>query len=174
MDAFAVAVTSGITIKNCRIRHAVLIASFFGGFQAAMPVAGWLAGLSLKEYIVQVDHWLAFGILGFIGGKMIYESTVLGASERQCNPLNLYVLAGLSVATSIDALAVGVTFAFLDVVIFAPVLIIGAVTFVLSYAGVFLGEKVGSFFEKKIEIAGGVVLILMGLKILVEHLYLGR
>jgi putative Mn2+ efflux pump MntP len=170
MDAFAVSVTSGITIKNCRIRHAVLIASFFGGFQAIMPVVGWLAGLTLRDYIAHIDHWLAFGILGFIGCKMIYESTVLEKTERRCNPLNLHVLAGLSVATSIDALAVGVTFAFLNVTILAPVAVIGIVTFLMSYAGVFIGEKIGSFFEKKIEVAGGAVLILIGLKILLEHL----
>jgi putative Mn2+ efflux pump MntP len=173
MDAFAVSVSSGVTIRNCHTRDALRIALFFGGFQALMPVAGWLAGLGLRGYIASMDHWVAFGLLAFIGGKMIYESTVIGRASGQCGPLSLYVLIGLSVATSIDALAVGLTFAFLDVQIITPVIIIGAVTFVLSYMGVFLGGRIGRGVGKKVEAAGGLVLIAIGVKILVEHLYLG-
>lgn len=169
MDAFAVSISSGLTIRDCGVRHATLIASFFGGFQALMPVVGWLAGLTLRSYIMAWDHWLAFSLLAFIGGKMIYESTVMEEEDR-CTTLSFHLLLGLSVATSIDALAVGVTFAFLDVLILTPVLIIGAVTFALSYVGVLVGKRLGHFFERRIEVVGGLVLIGIGLKILIEHL----
>jgi putative Mn2+ efflux pump MntP len=173
MDAFAVSITSGVTIRNCGLRHALLIALFFGGFQAAMPVVGWLAGLTLKDLIINVDHWIAFGLLCFIGGKMVYESTVIEKAERECKALNFYMLLGLSVATSIDALAVGVTFGILGVLIVTPVAIIGLVTFLMSFIGVSVGRRVGSFFEGKMEVAGGLILITIGVKILVEHLCFG-
>jgi putative Mn2+ efflux pump MntP len=173
MDAFAVSITSGITIKNCGLRHALLIAFFFGGFQALMPAVGWLAGLTLKSSIMAFDHWVAFALLSAIGGKMIYESTVLEKAERECTVLTFHVLLGLSVATSIDALAVGVTFAVLDVVIAGPIIVIGLVTFALSFLGVWLGKRMGRFFEEKIEIAGGLILIGIGMKILVEHVFFG-
>jgi len=170
MDAFAVSITSGITIKSLRINNALKIAIFFGLFQAVMPIIGWLAGLSLKDYISAVDHWIAFGLLSFIGCKMVYESITVQSSEKEINPLNVYVLLVLSVATSIDALAVGVSFAFLKVSIVTPVIIIGTVTFFLSYLGVYIGDRIGHFFENKIEIAGGLLLIGIGIKILVEGL----
>ena len=170
MDAFAVSITSGITIKSLRINNAFKIAIFFGLFQAVMPIIGWLAGLSLRDYISAVDHWIAFGLLSFIGCKMIYESITVQSSEKEINPLNVYVLLVLSVATSIDALAVGVSFAFLKVSIVTPVIIIGTVTFFLSYLGVYIGDRIGHFFENKIEIAGGLLLIGIGIKILVEGL----
>ena len=170
MDAFAVSITSGITIKRLRINNALKIAIFFGLFQAVMPIIGWLAGLSLRDYISAVDHWIAFGLLSFIGCKMIYESITVQSSEKEMNPLNVYVLLVLSVATSIDALAVGVSFAFLKVSIVTPVIIIGTVTFFLSYLGVYIGDRIGHFFENKIEIAGGLLLIGIGIKILVEGL----
>jgi putative Mn2+ efflux pump MntP len=170
MDAFAVSITSGITIKQLRIRNALKIAMFFGAFQAIMPIVGWLAGLSLRDFISGVDHWIAFGLLSLIGCKMIYESIKMESSQKVINPLNIYVLLMLSVATSIDALAVGVSFAFLKVSIITPVIVIGIVTFVLSLLGVFVGDKFGRFFEKKIEIVGGLILIGIGIKILVEHL----
>ena len=170
MDAFAVSITSGITIKSLRINNALKIAIFFGLFQAVMPIIGWLAGLSLRDYISAVDHWIAFGLLSFIGCKMIYESITVQSSEKEMNPLNVYVLLVLSVATSIDALAVGVRFAFLKVSIVTPVIIIGTVTFFLSYLGVYIGDRIGHFFENKIEIAGGLLLIGIGIKILVEGL----
>ena len=170
MDAFAVSITSGITIKRLHINHALKIALFFGLFQAFMPIIGWLAGLSLRDYISAVDHWIAFGLLSFIGCKMIYESITVQSSKKEINPLNVYVLLVLSIATSIDALAVGISFAFLKVSIVTPVIIIGTVTFLLSYLGVYIGDRIGHFFENKIEIAGGILLIGIGIKILVEGL----
>jgi len=170
MDAFAVSVTSGITIKELKIRNALKIALFFGLFQAVMPVIGWLAGLSLRALISSIDHWIAFGLLFIVGCKMIYESFNLASDKRTINPLDVYILLMLSLATSIDALAVGVSFAFLKVSIATPVIIIGVVTFGLSFLGVYIGDRFGHFFEKKIEIAGGLILIGIGIKILIEHL----
>lgn len=170
MDAFAVSISSGLTIHRLKVGHAFTIAAFFGAFQAVMPVVGWLAGLSVQVYITAIDHWLAFGLLSVIGGKMIYESTFMDGDRDEKDPLNIYVLLMLSIATSIDALAVGLSLSFLDISIALPALIIGAVTFVLSFAGVFIGDRFGHFFERKIEILGGIILIGIGIKILVEHL----
>jgi putative Mn2+ efflux pump MntP len=172
MDAFAVSITSGITIKQLKINNALKIAFFFGAFQAIMPLVGWLAGLSLREFIANIDHWIAFGLLSFIGCKMIYEAVTLQSEEKETNPLNVYVLLMLSVATSIDALAVGVSFAFLNIAIITPIIVIGAITFILSFLGVFIGDRIGHFFENKIEIAGGLILIGIGVKILVQDLFL--
>jgi len=170
MDAMAVSVTSGIAIKRVKINNALKIALFFGGFQAFMPIVGWLAGLSVVGFISGVDHWMAFGLLSFIGGKMIFDSLKIESHKEESKPLTLYVLLVLSVATSIDALAVGLSFAFLKISIAAPVIIIGTVTFLFSLMGVFAGTKLGHLFENKIEIVGGFVLIGIGIKILVEHL----
>ncbi len=169
MDAFAVSIASGVAAKNLRIGHALKIAAFFGLFQAIMPVVGWLAGLTLSGFISGVDHWIAFGLLCFIGCKMIYEALRLEPDTRHNNPLNIYTLLLLSVATSIDALAVGLSFAFLRIAIATPIIVIGVVTFSLSFIGASVGNKLGHFFENKIEVAGGLVLIGIGLKILVEH-----
>lgn len=169
MDAFAVSIASGLTVKGLRINHALRMAAFFGGFQAFMPVIGWLAGLTLAGFISGVDHWIAFGLLLFIGCKMIYGAIRLEASERHGDSLSLYALLLLSVATSIDALAVGLSFAFLGIAIATPVIVIGAVTFSLSFIGASAGNKLGHLFENKIEIVGGLVLIGIGLKILIEH-----
>ena len=137
MDAFAVSITSGLAIRQLRIKHAIKIALYFGLFQAVMPVVGWLAGLSLRTFIENIDHWIAFGLLSFIGCKMIYESFKMKSDEDEKNdPLNIYVLLMLSIATSIDALAVGVSFAFLNTSIAAPVIIIGIVR-----SGIFLRVK---------------------------------
>ena len=170
MDAFAVSITSGIAIKKLKMNNALVIALFFGTFQAIMPVVGWLAELSLRSFIAEIDHWIAFGLLSFIGCKMIYESIAVQSNEKRINPLNIYVLFMLSVATSIDALAVGVSFAFLKISIATPVMVIGTITFGLSFLGVFVGNRIGHFFENKIEIAGGLILIGIGVKILIEHL----
>ncbi|MEE9594550.1 MAG: manganese efflux pump MntP family protein [Candidatus Hydrothermarchaeales archaeon] len=169
MDAFAVSITSGLAIKKLHIKHAFVIALSFGIFQAIMPLVGWLAGLSLRDFISGVDHWIAFGLLTVIGAKMIYESVKLSEDEKVTNPLNIYVLLVLSIATSIDALAVGVTFAFLKIFIATPAIIIGLVTFFLSFLGVYIGNKMGHFFENKIELLGGLILIAIGIKILIEH-----
>jgi putative Mn2+ efflux pump MntP len=170
MDAFAVSVASGIAIKNLHIGHALRIATAFGLFQAVMPLIGWLAGLALQQWMRGLDHWIAFSLLTVIGFKMIYEATRIEEAESPANPLNLYVLLVLAIATSIDALAVGVTFAMIQVAILAPVAIIGGITFALCLGGVYIGGAFGHFFEKKIEILGGLVLIGLGIRILVQHL----
>lgn len=170
MDAFAVSIASGVTIKHLRIRNALTIATCFGSFQAFMPLIGWLAGLTLRDFISGFDHWIAFGLLNGIGFKMIYESCKVDSIERQINPLNIFVLLILSIATSIDALAVGMSLSFLKIAIAVPAIVIGTVTFLLTLLGVFVGNRVGHFFEKKIEILGGLILIGIGVKILIEHL----
>jgi putative Mn2+ efflux pump MntP len=169
MDAFAVSVASGIAIKRQRLRNAFKFGIFFGSFQVIMPVVGWLAGLRLKDFVMNIDRWIAFGLLVFIGCKMIYESFKLEEKEEAASyGLNTMLL--LSVATSMDALAVGLSFAFLGVSITTPVIIIGVVTFMLSFLGIFIGESIGHFFERKLEALGGLVLIGIGIKILLEHL----
>lgn len=169
-DSFAVSVSSGAIIEKLRLRHAMRIALFLGFFQGLMPWIGWKAGILASSVIRSFDHWLAFAILCFIGGKMIYESRRLKEDvEVASNPLHLYVLFCLAIATSIDALAVGVTFSFLDIAIMEPVIIIGVVTFVFSLAGTYIGEYFGHIFEDKIEMAGGLILIAIGCKILIEH-----
>lgn len=170
MDAFAVSIGSGIAIQCLRARNALRVALFFGGFQALMPVMGWLAGRGLKSYVESFDHWIAFALLAGIGIKMIYESVWLKEAQKKCDPLNLLVLFGLAIATSIDALAVGVSFAFLNVEIVSPALIIGAITFALCFAGVYIGNRIGDRLGTKMEVLGGIILILMGIKILLEHL----
>ncbi len=169
MDAFAVSIASGMTFKGEKVTPALKLGLCFGSFQALMPILGWLAGLKLRDLISGVDHWAAFVLLAFIGSKMIYESIKLGEERNERNPLNPFVLLMLSVATSIDALAVGLSFAFLKISISGPVMIIGVVTFVLSFFGVLIGSRLGHFFEKKMEMLGGLVLIGIGIKILVEH-----
>ncbi|MDP8201072.1 MAG: manganese efflux pump MntP family protein [Candidatus Tenebribacter burtonii] len=171
MDAFAVSIASGVTLKCFKVRPALRVAFFFGGFQALMPVLGWLAGTSFQHYIAAFDHWIAFGLLTFIGGKMIYESFLIEKAESKCDPNNLITVFVLSIATSIDALAVGLSFSALQVQIIQPAIIIGIITFLLSLLGVYLGGKFGSLFENKIEFIGGTVLIGIGLKILIEHLF---
>ncbi|MHC4737530.1 MAG: manganese efflux pump MntP [Planctomycetota bacterium] len=171
MDAFAVSIVSGIAYKRLEVKHALRIAVFFGGFQAFMPLIGYLAALSVKEYITGYDHWVAFGLLSAVGGKMIYESFKIKKTGENFDPGNIFVLLVLSVATSIDALAVGVTLSFITSSVIIAVAIIGLVTFVLSYIGVFIGGRFGHFFENKIEALGGLILIGLGVKILLEHLF---
>jgi putative Mn2+ efflux pump MntP len=170
MDAFAVSIVMGSMHKDLRVRHALRMALFFGGFQTFMPVIGFFAGLGLKEYIQAFDHWIAFGLLCLVGGKMIYESFRLEAAEKNRDPSDLLTLLALSLATSIDALAVGITLSLLQASLALAVAIIGVVTFGLSCAGVFLGKRFGHLFESKAEILGGLILIAIGVKILIEHL----
>lgn len=170
MDAFALSIVSGSAYKQLHIRHAFRIAIFFGGFQAIMPLIGALAGMSIRQYIEPYDHWGAFGLLCAVGLKMICESFKIESAEKNIDPSSILVLLVLSVATSIDALAVGITLPLLQISIALAVVIIGLVTFVLSYLGAFIGQKVGHFFEGKIEAVGGLVLICLGVKILLEHL----
>lgn len=174
MDAFAVAVCKGTNMRRLSVSQMLLIAAFFGGFQAAMPLIGWFIGSQFAVYIQSFDHWVAFGLLAFLGGKMLVEA-IKGDEEDECGcnggKLRLTELTLLAVATSIDALAVGITFALLpDTNIVWSVSLIGVITFALSAVGVVIGNKCSARFEKKAEIAGGVILILIGVKILLEHL----
>jgi len=170
MDAFAVSITSGLTIKHLKINDALKIAIFFGSFQAIMPLIGWSAGLGFRNFISGIDHWIAFGLLCIIGCKMIYESSKMEVNNKKIDPLNVYVLLMLSIATSIDALAVGLSLSFLNVSIALPVIIIGVITFLLSIFGVYFGNRFGHYFERKIEIIGGLILIGIGIRILITHL----
>lgn len=228
MDAFAVAVCKGLAMKRVNYRHALVIALMFGGFQALMPLVGWALGTQFEQYITPVDHWIAFVLLAFIGGKMLWEAlrgeagdedgaaakgeagagvtgtsgagaaateaeaaeaanagaanagaAAIGAtggsgaaqtSGEAKERLDMRELVLMAIATSIDALAVGITFAFLQVDIVPAVALIGATTFVLSLGGVVVGNQFGARFEKPASVVGGVVLILIGLKILLEHL----
>ncbi|SES71658.1 manganese efflux pump MntP [[Clostridium] polysaccharolyticum] len=172
MDAFAVALCKGLNMKKVNYVHTIIIALFFGGFQAFMPLIGWFLGKSFESCIKSVDHWIAFALLAYIGGKMVYEA-IKGEEEKEetaGDKLDLKELTIMAVATSIDALAVGITLAFLKVSIASSITIIGITTFVLSFGGVMIGNRFGMKFKSKAEIAGGVILILIGLKILLEHL----
>jgi manganese efflux pump family protein len=173
MDAMAVALASGCAAKKIELRPALRMAFFFGFFQVLMPVIGWMAGLGFKKTIAVFDHWLAFILLFFIGGKMIWEARRSEACQPRTMLPSLPVLLGLAVATSIDALAVGLSFSLLAVEIIIPVLIIGLVTFILSLLGVIAGHKFGSLLAAKVEILGGLILIAIGFKILFEHLRSG-
>jgi len=169
MDAFAVSMSSGTTIRPFRLNDALKLAIFFGGFQALMPVLGWLGGSAVSIFVSDYAPWIAFGLLVFIGGKMIYEA-LYGSPEGKVSSLSYSVLFVLAVATSIDALAVGISFAFLKTPILEPVIIIGCVTFLMSFCGAVLGYRIGHFFENEVEILGGLILIGLGGKILAEHL----
>ena len=173
LDALAVSVVNGILIHELKFKHAFRISIFFGAFQAFMPIIGWAAGRFFASYIMQFDHWIAFGLLSFIGGKMIVESKSLQKDCRGVDCSRFPTLLLLSVTTSIDALAVGLSFAILDVHILLPVAVIGAVTFLVCIAGVYAGNRIGHLFENRLELAGGIILISIGLKILIEHLIKG-
>ena len=171
-DAFSVSVCKGLNMRKLNFKHAYIIALFFGVFQAAMPLLGYLLGTGFSEYIERFDHWITFALLAFIGGKMVVEAIREkdGETEKKTDTISMGELTVLAVATSIDALAVGITFAFLKVNILPSVLLIGVTTFALSLGGVLLGNRFGAKYKTKAEIAGGVILILIGLKILLEHL----
>ena len=171
MDAFAVSISCGISIEELKKRHAVRIAVAFGLFQALMPLLGWAVGLGFRDLIAAFDHWIAMVLLGFVGGHMLWESRE--NCQKKKNPLDWHVLLMMAIATSIDALAVGLTFAVLDMPIVTPVILIGLVTFLMSGFGVFLGDRAGCFFGKKVEIVGGLILIAIGLKIVLEHVLKG-
>lgn len=170
MDCFAVSIANGFAMTSLKIKNAMRIAFYFGLFQAVMPVLGWLAGTAFKQLISGVDHWIAFGLLFAIGIKMIIEALRLEKTERHAESLNTYTLLMLSIATSIDALAVGISLSFLQVSIIMPALLIGIVTFLLSLSGVVAGKKFGHLLESKIEIGGGLILMGIGIKILYTHL----
>ena len=174
MDAFAVSVCKGLCMKRLNLRQATVVALFFGGFQALMPLVGWALGTQFEQFITPVDHWIAFVLLALIGGKMRWDAFHEDDPEDLACPtdgkLDLRELVMLAVATSIDALAVGITFAFLRVDILTSVGLIGVTTFALSIVGVAVGHRFGARYEKPATVAGGIVLILIGLKILLEHL----
>ena len=173
MDAFAISVCKGISMKKMDWKKAIIIGLYFGGFQALMPVIGYFLGSAFESLITNIDHWIAFILLGCIGGKMVVEAVrdrdheVVGKKDQPLDYKEMFLLA---VATSIDALAVGITFAFLDTPIIEAIVIIGCTTFVLSIVGVIVGNFFGTRYKKKAEIIGGIILILIGLKILLEHL----
>jgi len=168
MDAFAVAICKGLSMRKMNYSNAVITGCFFGGFQVLMPLAGYLLGSQFKEYITSIDHWIAFGLLSFIGISMIKES------RNKCEVFDdsfcLYNMTVLALATSIDALAVGVSFAFLQVDIIPAVSMIGITTFTLSFLGVKIGNVFGVKYKAKAEFAGGIILIAMGIKIFIEHI----
>lgn len=169
MDAFAVSVCKGLAMPKISVRKTCIIGAWFGGFQALMPAIGYILGVGLQDKITTIDHWIAFILLAVIGANMIRESCS-GECESENDSLDMRTMFMLAVATSIDALAVGITFAFLKVHIIAAVLFIGITTFIISSAGVKIGNVFGTKYKSKAEFAGGLILILLGLKILLEHL----
>ena len=169
MDAFAASICKGLGMRKLDMRRGAVVALFFGGFQALMPLIGWLLGKQFEQHITSVDHWIAFLLLGYIGGKMIWDAFHEEAENCPVS-FSLKDLTVLAVATSIDALAVGVTFAFLKVRIGPAALLIGCTTFLISLAGVWIGHRFGSKYQSRATLAGGVILCLIGLKILLEHL----
>lgn len=171
MDAFAVSICKGLGMRTINYRHAFIIALFFGGFQMLMPLIGWALGVQFQHYITSIDHWIAFVLLGGIGAKMIHDALRTKDEECPCEEMSLNVrqLLLLAIATSIDALAVGITFAFLQVDIVASIIVIGCITFCLAFVGVIVGNRFGNKYEKRAMMVGGIVLIAIGLKILLEH-----
>lgn len=174
MDAFAVSVCKGLGMRRLNKKQTLIIGLYFGGFQALMPLIGWLLGSQFQKYITSIDHWIAFILLGFIGGKMMIEAIREWNEEETVDvmdaPLDHKNMLVLAVATSIDALAVGITFAFLDTPIIEAITIIGITTMVISIIGVVVGNFFGSRYKSKAEFIGGLILVLLGLKILLEHL----
>ena len=174
MDAFAVSVCKGLGMRRLNKKQTLIIGLYFGGFQALMPLIGWLLGSQFQKYITSIDHWIAFILLGFIGGKMMIEAIREWNEEETVDvidaPLDHKNMLVLAVATSIDALAVGITFAFLDTPIIKAITIIGITTMIISIIGVVVGNFFGSRYKSKAEFIGGLILVLLGLKILLEHL----
>lgn len=174
MDAFAVSICKGLSMRKVNKKQCFIIALFFGGFQALMPLIGWFLGSQFQECITRIDHWIAFVLLVFIGGKMMVEAIRDKEQDVEITemdpPLKIKELFVLAVATSIDALAVGITFAFLDVPIVEAIIIIGIVTFILSVIGVYVGNFFGNRYKNKAEFIGGLILVVLGIKILLEHL----
>ncbi len=169
MDAFAVSVCKGLALGRPKLWQMAIVGAWFGGFQALMPLLGWLLGSTFEQYIQSIDHWIAFGLLGFIGANMIREACSSGGEDQNAS-LRWKPMLLMAVATSIDALAIGVTFAFLEVNVLLAVSAIGTTTFLLSGIGVCVGGVFGERWRGRAEVCGGVILILLGLKILLEHL----
>ena len=169
MDSFSVAIANGLATKTFQASKAIKIGVFFGFFQAIMPIIGWYAGVHVLDLISEIDHWVAFGLLAFIGSRMIYESTK-NESDKIISSLSIKVLLILSIATSIDALAVGLSIYVLQISIISLTLATGVITFALSFFGVYIGGRFGGILRNKVEPLGGVILIMIGLRILLEHL----
>jgi len=169
MDAFAVSICKGLSMKKINWKSVIIISLYFGLFQAGMPVLGYFLGSTFSELVQQVDHWIAFILLAIIGGNMIKESTD-DEVEKRNDKVDFKTMIILAIATSIDALAVGVTFAFFQVNLLLAITIIGIITSVLSFLGVLIGNKFGDKFQNRAELTGGIILIIIGLKILLEHL----
>lgn len=169
MDAFAVSICKGLSVRRIRPKHAALTAVWFGGFQALMPLAGFFLGVSFADFVSSVDHWIAFILLGIIGANMVKDSFDKDESCSLDPDFSFRTMLALAVATSIDAFAIGVTFAFLKVNIWYAVLFIGVTTALFSAAGVYLGNLFGCRYKSKAEFTGGLILIVMGLKILLDH-----
>lgn len=169
-DACAVSLSSGLIIKHLKFNKALKIALFFGIFQGLMFLMGWALGLSFREFLSKIDHWVAFCLLCFLGGKLIYESFQVESNKKPFNPLDFYTLLALAIATSIDALAVGISFSVLKISILLSTTMVGLITFILSFVAVYIGNTFGDLFKSKIEIIGGLLLIFFGSKILLEHL----
>ena len=170
MDAFAVSICKGLSVRKAEPRHSLIVGAYFGGFQALMPAIGYVLGRQFESLITSVDHWIAFVLLGIIGGNMIREA-LKGEQEELDDSFTFRTMLPLAIATSIDALAMGVTFAFLNVQIVPAVCFIGVVTFILSMLGVRLGSVFGTKWKQRAELTGGAILVLIGLKILIEHLF---
>lgn len=173
MDAFAASVCKGLAMKKVSCKKTLVIAGLFGGFQAIMPCIGYFLGVGFEKYITPIDHWIAFGLLSFIGGKMIFDVILHRDDEEKTSDGNtpfLKEILILALATSIDALAVGISFAFLKINIALAASVIGITTFSISVGGVFIGNKFGERYQNKASVAGGAILIGIGIKILVEHL----
>lgn len=170
MDAFTVAIGAGVTVRKVSFRPLFRLAFHFGFFQFAMPIVGWIAGRTVAPFIARYDHWVAFGLLAFVGGKMIIDSLKDGPETFRKDPTRGVTLVMLSVATSIDALAVGLSLAFLDVNILYPSVIIGVVAMLMTTVGMIFGDLLSRFAGRKVGIAGGLILIGIGIKILAEHL----
>ncbi len=168
MDAFAVSVCKGLSVQKVKPKHYLIVAAYFGGFQALMPLLGYLLGVRFEAMVANVDHWIAFVLLGLIGANMVRESRA--GEEKLDDSFTVSTMLLLAVATSIDALAIGVTFAFLGVNIVEAIILIGITTGIISGVGLKIGNVFGSRYKSKAEMAGGIVLILMGIKILVQHL----
>ena len=172
MDALAVAIACGITLGTVRTRHALIVGAWFGVFQAVMPALGWFAGTEVQAFIAGFDHWVAFILLVFAGGHMIYESFQPDAPGR-IDPMNVRLMFVLAVATSIDALGAGLSFALLRIPILLPALLIGTTTFTISFCGVWIGKRAGKLAESKVKLIGGLILIGIGVRILASHLIAG-
>ncbi len=168
MDAFAVSVCKGLSVKKVGVKHAALAGLYFGGFQFLMPVIGYLLGFRFESVIESIDHWVAFVLLAFIGGNMIKES--FGKAEELNDDFGVKTMLLMAIATSIDALAVGITFAFLEVQILPAAGLIGVTTFLLSFVGIYIGNAFGTRYKSRAELAGGIILVVIGVKILLEHL----